>query len=205
MDVRPAGRPTVDLLVVFVAVYAFQWLLSILGAPLVASLFVLSAPLSTEPWALVTSVYAHGSISHLLSNAAGLVLFGLIVERVTTRGRFHLFFLTVGALSGVAEITWQGVVGSGAGVVGASGGVLGLLGYVVAGNAIADRTVGRLELGVREQIVVFGAIAVAITFVTTGPQVAVVGHFVGLVLGLIAGRLRLLHAEPRSTEAPATA
>lgn len=201
MDLRLAGRPTVDLLVVFVVVFLVQSLIELVSAPLVASLFVLSAPLVDQPWAVVTSVYAHGDLSHLLSNAAGLVLFGLLVERVTTRWRFHAFFLTVGALSGTAEIAWQGFAGAGAGVVGASGGVLGLLGYLVAGNTIADRTVGRLELGVREQVVLFGAIAVAITFVTMGPRVAVAGHFVGLVLGLLAGRMRLLHVQPRETGA----
>ena len=193
MDLRLAGRPTIDLLVVFAVVFVFQWVLSLASVPLVTSLFVLSAPLLNEPWALVTSVYAHGSVSHMLSNAMGLVLFGLLVERVTTRWRFHVFFLTVGVASGAAEIFWQGFLGAGAGVVGASGGVLGLLGYLLAGNAIADRTVGRLSLGVREQIVLFGAIAVAITYVTMGPDVAVVGHFVGLVLGLVAGRMQLLH------------
>ncbi len=203
MQVRLAGRPTVDLLVVFAVVFLLQQVLALVSASLMAALFFLDAPVAREPWALVTSVYAHGSVSHLVSNTVGMVLFGLLVERVTTRWWFHLFFLTVGALSGATEIAWQQLLGADQpGVVGASGGVLGLLGYVVAGNAIADRTVGRLELDVREQVLVFGAIAVAITVVTMGPQVAVVGHFVGLVCGLVAGRLRLLHVRRPREPAP---
>ena len=195
MEVRLWGRPTVETLAVLLAVFAVQSLLGLLVPPLAAALFVLYDP-AAQPWALATSVYAHSGVGHLLSNAVGLVLFGLAVERVTTRWRFHAFFFTVGALSGLGQIGWSALVGTGGGVVGASGAVLGLLGYLVGGNAVSEAAVGRLDLSVRQQAAVFGLVAVAVTWATAGPGVAVGGHFVGLGLGLVAGRLRLLHVDP---------
>ena len=192
MEVRLAGRPTIDTLLIILVVFAVQQLLAMVAPVLAASLFVLNQPMA-EPWALVGSVYAHSGPMHLLSNVIGLVLFGLVVERVTTRFRFHLFFLTVGALAGATEVFAQDLVGPTGGVIGASGAVLGLLGYLITGNELADAAVGRLQLDPRQQALVFGVVAVAITFFTVGPNVAVVGHFAGLVMGLIAGRLKLLH------------
>jgi membrane associated rhomboid family serine protease len=206
MEVRLRGRPTLETLALLVAVFAVQSLLRVLAPPLAAGLFVLYDP-GAQPWALATSVYAHGGPGHLLTNAVGLVLFGLAVERVTTRWRFHAFFLTVGALSGVGQVLWSAAFSTGGGVLGASGAVLGLLGYLVGGNAVSEAAVGRLDLSVRQQAVVFGLVAVGVTWATAGPGVAVGGHFVGLALGLVAGRLRLLHAAPDAggTDADAAA
>jgi membrane associated rhomboid family serine protease len=192
MKLRLAGRPTIDTLLLFLLVFAAQQLLSFVSIAAVTSLFVLNQPVE-EPLAMLVSVYAHNGVMHLVSNAIGLVLFGLVVERVTSRFRFHLFFVAVGALSGVAEVYAQSAFGGPAGVIGASGAVLGLLGYLITGNQLADAAVGRLRLSGKQQALIFGVVAVAITYVTVGPNVAVVGHFTGLVLGLLAGRLKLLH------------
>ena len=124
MKVRVAGRPTIDTLLLLLLVYAVQLVLNMLAPVVMVSLFVLSQPID-QPWALVGSVYAHGSWTHLVSNAIGLVLFGLVVERVTTRFRFHLFFLAVGALSGAMDVFVQDFLGNTGGVLGASGAVFG--------------------------------------------------------------------------------
>lgn len=185
-------RPTVETLAVLLSLFFLQRALALLAPALAASLFVLSAPLA-RPWTVATSVYTHASVGHLASNAVGVVLFGLAVERVTTRLRFHAFFLGAGALSGLAEVLVQSVLGPGTAVVGASGAVLGLLGYLIAGNGISERMLGWLSLDARQQALLFGLVAVGLTVATMGPDIAVYGHFAGLVLGLAAGRLRLLH------------
>lgn len=51
-----------------------------------------------EPWRLVTSIFAHGSIGHLLSNLFALCLFGLILEGRIGPKRTLLLFL----ISGIA-------------------------------------------------------------------------------------------------------
>lgn len=49
----------------------------------------------SEPWRIVTAIFAHGSIGHLLSNLFGLALFGLILEgRIGAKRVLWLFLLS---------------------------------------------------------------------------------------------------------------
>lgn len=153
-------------------------------------LFVLTPAFPVAPWTLVTSVYAHAGPVHLLGNAVVLVLVGPLVERTTSRGRYHLFFLVTGALAGLAQVL---VVGTG--VLGASGAVFALAGYLLAGNLVAGRLLNALERVAGDRraellafLVASGLLAVALS----GPNAALVGHFAGLFAGLVAGRARLL-------------
>ncbi|MUW15531.1 rhomboid family intramembrane serine protease, partial [Halorubrum sp. CBA1125] len=89
-------RATLETLAVALLVGLLQAVLGVVG---LAGVFALSAPLAVAPWALVTSVYAHGSIGHLFANALSLLLVGPLVERRTTRPRFHAFVVGTGALA----------------------------------------------------------------------------------------------------------
>lgn len=193
---RLAGRPTVQTLLVLLVVYLIQQLVGLFGAlePLV---FVLYGPIDQRPWALVTSVYAHVDLTHLLGNAVVLALVGSLIARRTSPLRFHLFFLFTGALAGVSEVVIGGLVGPPRGVVGASGAVLALVGYLLASNAVSTRLFDRLRLSARVQIVLFGLIVVGLTLVTSPPGSAAVGHATGLLLGLVAGRAHLLERTRR--------
>lgn len=154
-------------------------------------LFVLESPVTARPWTVVTSVYAHAGLGHLLANSLALVVVGLLVERRTTRLRFHAFFVTTGVAAGIAEIWLGGVFGS-RGVLGASGAIFALLGYLLAGNVVARRVLDRIALSARAQIAVFVALAIVVTLATGAPGVALIAHGTGLLLGLVAGRLQLL-------------
>lgn len=181
--------PTVTTIALFVVVFTLQGLASVAGA--VAGLFVLSPPLWSRPWTLVTSVYAHASPGHLLVNAAALLLPGLVLERGTSRGRYHAFFVTSGAVAGAAEVTVGRLVGDPTGVLGASGAVFAVLGYVLTGNRLIDAVVG-VRVPARVQLLAFAVLATAVTVATGAPGVALVAHFTGLFVGLVAGRAHLL-------------
>lgn len=124
--------PTAETALLACAFFLVQHPLSLVG---LVGLFGLSPAVLVEPWILVTSVYAHGGPGHLLANLLGLVLAGAVVERVTTRLRFHAFFVSTGALAGLAEVV-PGSLSTLAprGVLGASGAVFALPGYAIAGN-----------------------------------------------------------------------
>jgi membrane associated rhomboid family serine protease len=161
-------------------------------------LFALSSPLLAQPWTLVTSVYAHATLSHLLANAVALALVGLLVERQTTHLRFHAFFLGTGMLAGVSQVVFTRLVGpvipgmvSQVNVLGASGAIFALFGYLLASNRLADTVVGGFELSPRAQLAVAGALAAIITVVTANPGVALVAHFTGDF-----GRLRAVTVGP---------
>jgi len=190
--------PVFELLVVFVVVYILQFVTAFAG--LVGSLFVLSPPISQNPWTIVTSIYAHNGISHLLSNAIALVLSGWPVARATTRLRFHLFFIFSGAIAGITQI----VVSDAAGVLGASGAVFALLGYLLAGNRLSDSLAEVVRVPTWVTIVVFVVIAAAVTLATASPGVALIAHFAGLLVGLLAGRIGLLDTGSRRQRPDAT-
>jgi membrane associated rhomboid family serine protease len=185
-----AGRPTVQTLALVGAVFCCQQITAAVGAGY--TLFVLDATVLTRPWTLLTSVYAHATLGHLLANAVGLVLVGPLVARRTTVVRFHSFVLATGSLAGLAEVAIGGIVGPPHAVVGASGAVLALLGYLLGGNFVTAGVLDRVRLSARIQAALFVAVVVGLTLVTAGPGSALFGHAAGLVLGLLAGRRRLL-------------
>jgi len=198
-----SGSPILEILLAFVVVYVLQVLTAF--ADLVSTLFVLSVPLTENPWTVVTSVYAHAGIEHLLSNAIALVIFGWPVARATTRTRFHLFFVGAGALAGIAQVTLSSslplVPGIGAapavGVIGASGGVFALLGYLLASNRLSSGLSSVVAVPAWVTALVFVTLAIGITVATASPGAALIAHFTGLIVGLVAGRLNLLATRRR--------
>ncbi|AFZ72130.1 rhomboid family intramembrane serine protease [Natronobacterium gregoryi] len=196
-----SGSPLLEVLAVFFVVYVLQQVTSLLGV--MTGLFVLSPPLATNPWTIVTSVYAHGGLGHLVSNSLALIVFGWAVARATTRLRFHLFFVGAGALAGIAQILVTGaaatlpllsVTPTGS-VLGASGAVFALLGYLVASNRLAASFASIVEIPRWFTILVFVGLATAVTLATAAPHIALIAHFTGFLLGLIAGRARVLQVE----------
>ena len=185
------GRPTLQTLAVLAAVYLFQ-LVAGLARTVEYLLFVLDPTVAARPWVLVTSVYAHSGFPHLLANVVALAVLGPLVARRTTALRYHAFFLTTGALSGLAEVYLGGIVGPPHAVWGASGAILAFLGYLLAGNVVSARVLDRVGLSARAQLVLLGVVVVAVTLAASGPGSAVIGHATGLACGLAAGRLRVL-------------
>jgi len=187
-------RPVVETIGAMIAVSVGYWFIGSFARPLAAFLFVLSPPASVHPWTLATSVYAHAGLGHLLSNALVVVVAGVPVAASTTRTRFHAFVLVTGALSGLAQIWVSGLL-SPAGVLGISGAAFALVGYVAAANPAADalgRFAGRLGVPPRVVVLAVGALAVGVTLVLSPAGSALVAHLVGLLLGIVAGRMGLL-------------
>lgn len=201
---RLTDSPTIVLLGLMGVVFLAQLGIELVAGPgRVRSLFALSAPVTLNPWTVVTSVFAHNGVAHLAANAAAFAIVGLLLERETPRWRFYAFFVLTGALSGLAQVWFAAVAGSfvpgvtaSVSVWGASGAVFAMFGYLLTSNRLTDRLVGGVAVSPRVQLLVFAVVAAAITVYTGGARVALVAHFTGLMLGLLAGRLHVLR--PRS-------
>ncbi len=200
-DISMSSRsvlPVFELVFLFAVVYAVQLVTTV--ADLVGELFVLQPPILDNPWTVVTSVFAHADVGHLLSNAVALLVIGIPVALYTTRARFYTFFITAGAIAGVSQIllsdmfTLVPVIGFTAspGVLGASGGVFALLGYLLASNRVSSTLGAVVDVPRWLTYVVFCVLAAALTVVTATPGAALIAHFTGLLVGLLAGRLNLL-------------
>ena len=196
MTRRDGASALFETLFLILAVFVLQQLAALAGV--LGGLFVLAPPITTDPWTIVTSVYAHDGFGHLLSNAIALLLVGWPVARATTAWRFHGFFLTTGAIAGLSQIVLTAQlaflpgISASPGVVGASGAVFALMGYLLAGNRLSGMLAGIVELPRWVGVLVFVTIAVVVTLATAQPGVALVAHFTGLLVGLLAGRARLL-------------
>ena len=166
-------------------------------APLVgfgpASL-ALAPPLLVDPWTLVTSVYAHASLGHLVANGLALLVVGPLVARRTNRSRYHAFFLGTGAVAGVATVGVGVVLARPTSVLGASGAILALAGYLLAGNLATESVLGRVSLAPRTWILLVVGLAIGVAILTGGPGVALTAHVTGFLLGVGAGRRHLLRA-----------
>jgi membrane associated rhomboid family serine protease len=200
---RPTDSPTVALLAVLAVVFLLQVALALVFNSQQQSdaMFALAPPLTERPWTVVTSVYGHWGVDHLLTNAVGVLIAGALVERNTTFGKFHAYVLLTGVASALSELLVAMVLGpyvpwitTNVAVMGISGSVMALIGYLLASNTVTTAVIGRFSLSPRAQLAVVVGVAAVITYLTAGPHVAIVAHFAGLVLGLVAGHQRLLRA-----------
>jgi membrane associated rhomboid family serine protease len=75
-------------------------------------------------WAVITYIFLHGSLTHLLGNMYFLLIFGDNVEDKLGRRAYLTLFLCSGAGGGLAELAFS----SPDAIVGASGAIAGLMG-----------------------------------------------------------------------------
>jgi membrane associated rhomboid family serine protease len=82
-------------------------------------------------WRLITSMFLHGSLLHILFNMYALYLFGYLVESAFGKARFIAIYFVSGFLASVTSFLFIPPNTAG---VGASGAIFGLLGAWVAYN-----------------------------------------------------------------------
>jgi membrane associated rhomboid family serine protease len=143
---------------------------------------------------LLTAMFMHGSLMHLLGNMLYLWIFGDNIERAMGSARFLAFYLICGIVAGLAHIAFSS--GSMVPSVGASGAISGVLGgylvmfprnrvYVLTwGGVMAVPAILMLGLWVVTQFI-NGVGSIAVTPETGGGGVAYMAHIGGFVAGLV--------------------
>jgi membrane associated rhomboid family serine protease len=138
---------------------------------LLTQLFAYYAPLTaTQPWRMVTSIFLHASILHILFNMYSLFIFGPIMERLLGRVRFLVLFFLAGIGGSVAVL----LIAPNVVVLGASGAIFGLF----TGFFVIQRRLG----GNGNQLLVLIVINLVIGFIP-GMNIAWQAHIGGLVVG----------------------
>jgi membrane associated rhomboid family serine protease len=78
------------------------------------------------PFSLITSMFLHGGIMHLVGNMLYLWIFGNNIEDAMGHGRFVLFYLICGVIAALSHALTD--AGSVVPMIGASGAISGILG-----------------------------------------------------------------------------
>lgn len=193
---RPFENPITQLSLIIILAFIAQSYSASIG--LMEKYFVLQAPLIEHPWTVITSVFAHSGLNHLTSNLVGLVLFGAPVVWKASRLRFYLFFVFTGAMAGISQILISyylydlGLVPKSLGVIGASGVIFALLGYFITSNRISNFTSKYITISSKLRYLLYFGVAAWISLSTASPESALIGHFTGLIIGLVAGKRNLI-------------
>jgi rhomboid protease GluP len=85
------------------------------------------AILSNQWWRLLTCMFLHGGILHILCNGYALFHLGAVVERMLGRPFFIVIYFVSGIMGSLASLWWNPMIVS----VGASGAVFGIFGALL--------------------------------------------------------------------------
>ncbi|MGP4071483.1 rhomboid family intramembrane serine protease [Piscibacillus sp. B03] len=131
-----------------------------------------------EYWRLLTPIFLHGSIMHVLFNSFSTVLFGPALEQMLGKFKFILSYLLTGILANVAYYFLGDLMASHVGASGAIYGLFGLYAYMI----FARRDL--IDSQSTQIVVVF----IIIGFLTSfGPGINYIAHIFGFIAGLALG------------------
>ena len=149
-------------------------------------------PEHKSPWlALLTSIFLHGSLSHLAGNMLFLWVFGNNVEDRLGHVVYLLFYLVGGVVATMGHVVFNG--SSIQPVVGASGAIAAVMGaYFVfkpRGRILTAVVTAAFQVVYIPAFVVLGLFFVTQFFTPTSSNVAWEAHAVGMGAGVLAALL----------------
>jgi len=142
-------------------------------------------------WQLVTYIFLHGGVFHILFNMLGLWMFGSELEMVWGTRQFTKYFF----LCGIGGALMTVILGPSDTVttIGASGSILGLL--LAYGLLFPDRPIYIymiFPIPAKWFVIIMGAITVLSSFSAGGGGIAYRAHLGGMLFGFIYLRGRRL-------------
>src|SRR3989339_986974 len=74
---------------------------------------LVSSRVLNEPWMLITSMFLHGDLVHLLNNMLALFIFGMILENSIGSKRFLIVYFVSGVFAGlIASFFYNAALGA---------------------------------------------------------------------------------------------
>ncbi|MBM7579461.1 rhomboid family intramembrane serine protease [Jeotgalibacillus terrae] len=173
--------PVVSLLILIHAlVFIATSLPGGIGSSVLFSLAGINGLISQgEYWRLITPIFAHADLFHVLFNTFSLVLFAPALERLLGSVQFSVVYLLTGIIANVATWVLQPPFYSS---VGASGAIFGLFGLYGAIWLIYKQAA---PLEIRQVMVPIIAISVVMTFFSS--NINITAHLAGLAAGVMIG------------------
>lgn len=166
-----------SLIAINVLIYAFVMLM---GGPTLENLVQYGAKVNYlivdgQLWRFLTSMFLHGSLTHLLFNMMALLILGRDIERIYGYKKFLIIYFVSGFFGSIGSFLLNDATS-----VGASGAIFGLLGanlYLLYLNPSVYKKVYGLDI-----IVLIGF---NLIYGLTTPNIDNVAHFTGLAGGFL--------------------
>ena len=148
-----------------------------------------------EIWRFVSSIFLHGSLSHLAFNLFALLFFGFILEKTIGSRKFLVSFLVSGIIANIVAINYYNSS------LGASGAIYGLLGMLTilkpmmmvwAFGLIIPMFIASIMWVTADVLRILGAF---------GPtNVGSIAHLSGIVVGIVFGIIFLINKRKNRME-----
>jgi membrane associated rhomboid family serine protease len=148
--------------------------------------------MASNPFTLLTSMFLHGDIFHLLSNMFALAVFGLILEHNIGSKKFVMVYFAAGLLSGLAASFFY------ASAIGASGAIFGVLGYLAATRPRLVVWTYGVPMPMAVAALFWLVLDVAGVFYPS--DVANMAHVAGLIFGVVIGLYSIRNVPKTSQE-----
>ncbi len=132
-----------------------------------------------NPYTLVTAIFLHSGLPHLMYNLLGLALFGSILEHIIGSKRFLILFFIAGLAASIVSVPFY------TRVLGASGAIFGVLGMLGILRPKLTVWVYSMPMPMAMALLVWAAGDMLGIVVPTGT--ANIAHLAGLAVGIIAG------------------
>ncbi|WP_102335803.1 rhomboid family protein [Salimicrobium jeotgali] len=183
-EVFEYGKPRITYLLLIINLIIFYYLESIGSTTSISTLIENGAKynpgiIEGEWWRLISSMFLHIGVLHLLMNMLALFYLGTAVEQIYGSFRFTMIYFLAGILGSAASFYFNTSVAAGA-----SGAIFGLFGALLyfawRYPSLFFRTMGW-------NLIIL--VAINIVLGITVPQVDNSGHMGGLIGGFLAAQL----------------
>lgn len=170
-----------------ISINALMFLFTMIAPRMMLNLFALQ-PMTvfTKPWTIVTSMFLHADIMHIIFNMMALYFFGLYLERLEGEGNIlKLYFLggIVGGIMYVLSSLLLGTPNPDSIAIGASSAVFAMAGAL----AILQPNMKVVMIPIFIPMPLYIAVFVFMVLLSFMPNVAWQGHLGGLLVGVLFG------------------
>jgi membrane associated rhomboid family serine protease len=178
--------PVLAIIILCFLVYIATEVARIMGHDLVPLLGLQTATFLEHPWTIVTNLFMHGGIWHILFNMITLYFFGTFLIRLVGTRDFLIIYFLGGIVGNIFFMLFALLINPPLlfkSVIGASGAIFALGGALALLTPRLRVFVFPIPVPMPLWIAVIGGFVV----ISFAPGIAWQGHLGGLVFGLLAG------------------
>ncbi len=180
MMYRSYQRSRLNPVWILIGINVLLFIVTLTTPRIVLFLGLIPVDLASRPWTLLTSLFLHGGIGHILGNMITLYFFGRALRTLVGDRRFIIVYFLGGILGSIFYVFLAPPLSI---CIGASGAVFAVGGVL----AVMRPKLRVLVFPVPVPVPLWAAVIGGFVIISFFPNVAWQSHLGGLVFGLVAG------------------